>query len=185
MTANITCYAPLAGLTTSLDTLCAQAYGSGHKHLVGLQLQRMSCFLMLLLIPIAVVWFKAGDILSLLIPERQSAELAGLYLRIAIIGAPGVALFEGGKRFIGAQGLFHGTTFVLLIVAPLNALFNWLFVWKFGWGYVGAPIAVVVTDLLMPLLLLLYVVFIDGSQCWGGFSRRALTNWGKYFIKGI
>ncbi|RYP63642.1 hypothetical protein DL770_009337 [Monosporascus sp. CRB-9-2] len=32
------------GLAQSLDTLCAQAYGSGHKHLVGLQLQRMTYF---------------------------------------------------------------------------------------------------------------------------------------------
>ena len=42
MTANITCYAAFYGLATCLDTLCAQAYGSGKKKLVGLQLQRVS-----------------------------------------------------------------------------------------------------------------------------------------------
>ncbi|KAL8718165.1 MAG: hypothetical protein Q9225_004660, partial [Loekoesia sp. 1 TL-2023] len=41
MTANITGYAVYQGLATSLDTLCAQAYGSGNKKLVGLQTQRM------------------------------------------------------------------------------------------------------------------------------------------------
>ena len=41
MTANITGYAVYQGLATSLDTLCAQAYGSGQKKLVGLQTQRM------------------------------------------------------------------------------------------------------------------------------------------------
>ena len=41
MTANITGYAVYQGLATSLDTLCAQAYGSGRKTLVGLQCQRM------------------------------------------------------------------------------------------------------------------------------------------------
>lgn len=41
VTANITGYAVYQGLATSLDTLCAQAYGSGHKKLVGLQTQRM------------------------------------------------------------------------------------------------------------------------------------------------
>ena len=41
MTANITGYAVYQGLATSLDTLCAQAYGSGHIKLVGLQTQRM------------------------------------------------------------------------------------------------------------------------------------------------
>ena len=43
MTANITGYAVFQGLATSLDTLCAQAYGSGRKKLVGLQTQRMVC----------------------------------------------------------------------------------------------------------------------------------------------
>jgi MATE family multidrug resistance protein len=41
MTSNITGYAVYQGLATSLDTLCAQAYGSGRKELVGLQTQRM------------------------------------------------------------------------------------------------------------------------------------------------
>lgn len=43
MTANITGYAIYQGLATSLDTLCPQAYGSGRKKLVGLQMQRMVC----------------------------------------------------------------------------------------------------------------------------------------------
>jgi MATE family multidrug resistance protein len=178
MTANITCYAPFQGLATSLDTLCAQAYGSGHRHLVGLQLQRMTYFLWLLILPIACVWLEAEDILALMIPERRSAELAGIYLRIIILGTPAMVAFEGGKRFVQAQGLFHATTYVLMIAAPINVLMNYLFVWKFGWGYVGAPIAVVVTQNLLPLLLFLYVWLIDGSQCWGGLSKRAFTNWG-------
>ena len=30
----------------------------------------------------------------------------------------------------------------------------------------------------MPLLLFLYVYFIDGAECWNGFTKRALGNWG-------
>lgn len=179
MTASITCYAPVQGLATSLDTLCAQAYGSGHKHLVGLQLQRMTAFLLLLLIPIAVVWLNAESILAALIPERRSAELAASYLRIVLLGTPAMVCFEGGKRFVQAQGLFHATTYVLLVVAPLNVLLSWLLVWQLGLGFIGAPIAVAATQNLMPLLLFLYVWKVDGSQCWGGFSKRALSNWGK------
>ncbi|KAI1127362.1 MATE efflux family protein [Nemania abortiva] len=178
MTANIFCYAFFQGLATSLDTLCAQAYGSGHKHLVGLQLQRMTYFLWLLGIPIAVIFLFAGDILGLIVPEPRSAELAGLYLRIVILGIPGYAAFEGGKRFVQSQGLFVATTCVLLIAAPINVFINWLLVWHFELGFIGAPIAVAFTQTLMPILLALYVAFVNGSQCWGGFSKRALTNWG-------
>lgn len=61
MTANITGYAVYQGLATSLDTLCAQAYGSGRKKLVGLQMQRMIFFLWLLTIPIAIIWLVADN----------------------------------------------------------------------------------------------------------------------------
>ncbi|CAG8979987.1 hypothetical protein HYALB_00005160 [Hymenoscyphus albidus] len=188
MTANITGYAIYQGLATSLDTLCAQAYGSGRKHLVGLQLQRMVYFLWLITIPIAIFWLAAEKLLEQIVPEKESAQLAGLYLRVLVLGAPGYALFESGKRYVQSQGLFSATTYVLLIAAPLNAFMNWLFVWHFGWGFVGAPIAVAVTDNVLPLLLFLYVMFVDGRQCWNGFTMKAFHNWGpmiKLAIPGL
>ncbi|OLN81240.1 putative transporter YDR338C-like protein 1 [Colletotrichum chlorophyti] len=178
MTATITCYAPFQGLATSLDTLCAQAYGSGHRHLVGLQLQRMTYFLLMCFVPLAVLWFNSGSVLSAIIPEPESARLAGKYLRVLILSGPAFVCFEGGKRFVQAQGLFQATTWVLLIAAPINVFMSWLFVWRLEWGFIGAPLAVVFTQNLLPLLLFLYVRFVDGYQCWGGFSRRALSNWG-------
>jgi MATE family multidrug resistance protein len=129
MTANITGYAVYHGLATSLDTLCAQAYGSGRRKLVGLQMQRMVYFLWVISIPIGIIWLSAEPILVLIVPEKEVAVLAGLYLRIVLIGAPGYAAFESGKRFLQAQGLFSASLYVLIICAPLNALMNYLFVW--------------------------------------------------------
>lgn len=177
MSAAITCLAPFQGLATSLDTLCAQAYGSGHKHLVGLQFQRMTCFLLCLSVPVAVLWLFAEDILKHLVPEPESARLAGLYLRVMIFSLPGFIIFECGKRFTQAQGLFRATTCVLILAAPVNVFINWLLVWHLGYGFVGAPIAIAITDNLLPILLFLYVRFIDGHQCWGGFSKKAFANW--------
>ncbi|KAF9694449.1 hypothetical protein EKO04_007465 [Ascochyta lentis] len=177
MTASITGYAVYQGLATSLDTLCAQAYGSGRPHLVGLQLQRMLAFLLLITIPISIIWAFGTEILSLIVPEKETARLAGLYLRVLIFGAPGYAAFESGKRYVQAQGLFKVNMYILLVCAPLNAFLNWLFVWHLGWGFVGAPIAVSITENILPIALFLYVRFIDGYQCWGGFDRRALKNW--------
>jgi len=179
MSANITCYAPIQGLSTALDTVCAQAYGSGHRRLVGLQLQRMTYLLWLLLVPIGILWWFSGQVLARIIPDAETAALAGGYLRILILGTPGVAAFESGKRFVQAQGLFHATTMVLLVGAPLNILANWFFVWKLGWGFPGAAAAVIFTQNLLPFLLLLYVCFIEGRECWGGLNRKAFRNWGE------
>jgi len=96
------------GLATSLDTLCAQAYGAGQKQLVGLHMQRMVFFLLVISIPISVVWYDAPyfhfipeiyqmltkpwfryfgeNILNLIVPDKQLAALAGTYLRVLIFG---------------------------------------------------------------------------------------------------
>lgn len=177
MSNAITCLAPFQGLATSLDTLCAQAYGSGHKHLVGLQCQRMAFFLLSLAVPVIFLWLFSEPILIMLVPDRDTAQLAALYLKIMIFSIPGVILFECGKRFTQAQGLFRATTYVLIVAAPLNVFINWLLVWKIGLGFVGAPIAVAITESLLPLFLFLYVWFVDGRQCWGGMSKRAFSNW--------
>lgn len=140
MTANITGYAIYQGLATSLDTLCSQAYGSGRKHLVGLQMQRLVYFLWAITVPIAIVWILADKILMAIVPEQDVARLAGLYLKVALIGAPGYASFEAGKRFVQSQGLFAASLFVLLICAPLNAFMNWLFVWVSLPKYLPSPL---------------------------------------------
>jgi hypothetical protein len=129
VTANITGYAVYQGLATSLDTLAAQAYGSGRKKLVGLQLQRMTYFLWAITIPIIAIWACSTMILEAIVPDRETARLAGTYLRILTVGAPGYAAFESGKRFVQAQGLFSATLYCLIVCAPLNAAMNYLFVW--------------------------------------------------------
>ena len=128
MTYNITGLFVYEGLATSLDTLTSQAYGAGKKHLVGLQVQRMCGLLMVVTIPIAALWLCSGWILALIVPETELAYLAGSFIRIYLIGAPGYALFEAGKRFVQAQGNFTAALVVLLICAPLNLFWNWLFV---------------------------------------------------------
>lgn len=131
MTASITGYAVYQGLVTSLDTLCAQAYGSGRKELVGLQMQRTVLFLWCVTIPIGALWLSGTAILEALVPdsEKEVARLAGLYLKILLCGAPSLAAFEAGKRFMQAQGLFSANLYILLFCGPLNALMSWLFVW--------------------------------------------------------
>ena len=180
MTANITGYAVYQGLATSLDTLCAQAYGSGRKKLVGLQMQRMIYFLWAITVPIGIIWLLSEQILLAIVPEPAVAELAGMYLKIVLIGAPGYAAFEAGKRFVQAQGLFSASLYVLIICAPFNAFMNWFFVWKLELGFKGAPIAVAIIDNMLPLGLFIYVRFLskNGMSCWNGFTKQALHNWG-------
>jgi MATE family multidrug resistance protein len=129
MTVTITGNAVYSGLATSLDTLCSQAYGSGKRKLVGLQMLRMVYFLWIITIPIMVLWYFSEHILAKIVPEKEVAEMAGLYLKVALLGTPGFACFESGKRYLQAQGVFSASLYVLIFCAPLNAFLNWFFVW--------------------------------------------------------
>jgi multidrug resistance protein, MATE family len=190
MTANITGYAVYEGLATSLDTLCAQAYGAGRLDLVGIHVQRMVCLQLLVTIPIGAVWVFSPQLLAIVVPEQDLARMAGKFLRVLLLGAPGYALFEAGKRFVQAQGLFHGPLLVMLIGLPINILLNWLFVFKLGWGFTGAALALSITRDILPVMLLAYVLLISPSslKCWGGFGKSTFQDWGlmvKLSVPGI
>lgn len=168
MTCNITGLCVYEGLATSLDTLTSQAYGAGKKHLVGLHVQRMVAVMAVATIPIGVAWICSPYILELIVPETELAYLAGQFVRIYLIGAPGFAFFEAGKRFTQAQGNFTASLVVLLVCAPLNLLFNWLFVWKMHLGFEGAALAAAVSNDLQPVLLVAYIHLFarDTLVCW-------------------
>jgi multidrug resistance protein, MATE family len=179
MVASVTGTAVFEGLATSLDTLCAQSFGSGHKTHVGLHVQRMALLILIAMIPISFIWLNGRFILSMIIPNQELVDLAAPFLRLLLIGAPGHAFFEAGKRFVQAQGIFNASLFVLFISAPTNVLLNYLFVFIFDWGLTGVGLAVSISKLLMPLSLFLYVRFVKPSSlvCWGGFSKEALHSW--------
>ncbi|KHC85785.1 MATE efflux family protein [Candida albicans P78042] len=186
MTANISGYAIIQGVSTCLDTLCAQAFGRKDYNSVGVHFIRCNYLLLLLYIPMAIFWvFGAEPLLVTIIGQDSIAmcQLAGKYLRILTIGLPGFILFENAKHFLQTQGIFHASTLVLIICAPLNAFLNYLLVWNksIGLGFIGAPISVVITNWIMCFMLYGYIFCIDGYQCWPQHEYRKLYH--KIFFK--
>lgn len=181
MTANITGYAIIQGVSTCLDTLCAQSYGRKDFNTVGLHFVRCTYLLMLLYVPMFVLWvFLSEPLLYLLIGDKKDLVLmASQYLRILALGLPGYIVFENLKHFLQSQGIFHASTYVLLVCAPLNALLNYVMVWNryVGLGFIGAPLSVVITNWLMCFILLAYTVYVNGHQC---LPRQRLLD-GVYF----
>lgn len=71
-------------------------------------------------------------------------------------------------------------TYVLLITVPFNAFLNYLFCYTFHMGLLGAPFATGISYWLSFVLLVIYARFIAGSECWGGWSRKAFENLGTF-----
>ncbi|KAJ5624288.1 MATE transporter [Penicillium lagena] len=177
VTSNVTGIVVFQGLATTLDTLCAQAYGSGNFALVGLHVQRMTFLLWCISIPVAALWFNASGVLSIIIPDQRVAQLAGLYLKVLILGAPGIALFETVKRYLQAQGHFAAILYTLGVATAANIFMSWLLVVRLSFGFIGVPLAVVATYNVLPLLLIVYVLLFADRECWPGWSRRLFHDW--------
>lgn len=189
MTANITGYATIQGIATALDTLCPQAFGAKRYELVGDYMQKCIALIFVIMIPVLFVWVFFGyDLICLLLPDKETAKLSADYLLYISPGIPAYILFECGKRFLQAQGVYHILTYVLLFAAPSNLIMNLVFVRAFG--YLGAPIAVAINYWLMFLGLLVATAFFidaDGTPsnvhplvCWDGLNvKRAFKDWGK------
>lgn len=45
--------------------------------------------------------------------------------------------------------------------------------------YIFTPIAIAITNLLLPILLILYVRLISGGACWLDLGTRDFRNWGS------
>jgi MATE family multidrug resistance protein len=177
MTFNVT-VSIFNGMATCLDTFCAQAYGAKKHYLVGLYFQRCTAMIFVCSIPILFFWCFSASFLKLVVPEKNLAILAQTYLRYISFGAPGYILFETGKRFLQAQNIYTAGQYCLFFVAPLNVCLNYLLVWNktFGMGFIGAPISTAISYWLMSLILLGYVIFVDGRNCWYGLQIKKAFN---------
>lgn len=185
MTASITGVAFIQGLSSCLDTLCSQAYGAGRPDLVGLYFQKGVLIVLLGLSPILAIWYRADLFLPYVVADEgedteQLIALASTFIRTMILAMPGLTLFECGKKFLQAQNIFHASTIVLMICAPLNIVLTYTLVWNsyIGMGFIGAPIAIAITNTLLALILFAYVIFVDGMQCWNGFTSKVFLGWG-------
>ncbi|EFX06256.1 mate efflux family protein [Grosmannia clavigera kw1407] len=175
-TMNIFGLAVVEGMATALDTLCAQAYGAGQLTGVGLHVQRMLLLMLLAMVPVGGLWLASPLILPRLVRQHELAVKAGSFLQLSLVGLPGYAAFEAGKRFLQAQGGFRAAMIVLLVCAPVNAVLSWLFAFHLGMGLDGAALGAAIANDLRPLLLLGYVLFFGrwSHTCWPGFSPAAL-----------
>ncbi|CUM66087.1 uncharacterized protein PRCAT00003741001 [Priceomyces carsonii] len=191
MTANISAYAIFQGVSTCLDTLCAQSYGKKDFEAVGIHYMKCNYFLLLIYIPVFILWvFGSEPILYLIVGDEPLCHLASKYLKILVIGVPGFILFENSKHFLQCQGVFHASTYVLAVCAPINAFLNYILVWdkRIGLGFIGAPLSVVITNYLMCISLMSYIFFVRGHECWPKgsiFNVKYFKNWNKMISLSI
>ncbi|KAH7359868.1 mate-domain-containing protein [Pyrenochaeta sp. MPI-SDFR-AT-0127] len=169
------------GGTTAIDTLASASFtGSKNRHDLGVILQRSFVVLLLFYIPVATMWFCSEPLFKALGQEDYIARDSARFLSVLAPGGIGYIYFEALKKYLQAQEIMRPGTYVLLITSPLSAGLNYLFVYTFKMGLLGAPLATGIAYWASFLLLLAYARFVDGWECWGGWSRKCLQNMGVF-----
>ncbi|KAL6613948.1 hypothetical protein ACP70R_036218 [Stipagrostis hirtigluma subsp. patula] len=172
--AGVTGFSLLAGMASSLDTMCGQAFGAGQHQLLGVYKQRAMLVLALVSVPVAVLWWYAGEILGWLRQDPEIAAEAGRYIRWLI-----PALFVYGPlqchvRFLQAQKVVAPVMLGSGAAALAHPAVCWLLVRRLRLGSRGAALGNAMSHLANLSFLALYVRLSPSCKAtWAGFSRDA------------
>ncbi|KAE9972103.1 hypothetical protein EG328_005171 [Venturia inaequalis] len=165
LTANVTGWSVFQGLCSALDTLCPQAFGAGLKKVVGLHVQRMAGL------------YNSFTFQRLLIPNDEICRLSRDFLRILMLGGPGYAFFECGKRLLQAQGHFSAGLYTMLFCIPIHIFLTWFTVVHLHLGIKGAAISMATIHNLLPFGLAIYSHLYTTGDCWPPLTKRTFKNW--------
>lgn len=172
MLCNVTGWCVGMGMASALDTLCSQSHTANpNKHVLGFHLQRSLVIMFILSIPISILWLFTEPLLLLMGQSKDISKLAGLFTFYMIPGLFPYLVADCLKRYMQAQGKMKPSMYMSLLAAPITIYLQWLLVWSnHNIGVIGAPIATVIIEYLIMILSILYISFIDGYQCWGGWN---------------
>ncbi|XP_037477577.1 protein DETOXIFICATION 16-like [Triticum dicoccoides] len=175
--AGVTGFSLLAGMSSSLDTLCGQAFGAKQYHLLGIYKQRAILVLTPLSVMVAVIWAYTGQILLFFGQDPEIAMGAGSYIRWMI-----PALFVYGPlqchvRFLQTQNIVLPVMLSSGVTALNHILVCWLLVYKLGLGNKGAALANTISYLTNLLILALYIRLSPScKRTWTGLSMEAFRD---------
>ncbi|KAL6297947.1 MOP flippase [Sparassis latifolia] len=177
MLAMVSGWCVALGGTTALDTLGSQAFTGDDRLSVSIHLQRCLLLLWILFIPVAVLWFFIEPVLLMLGQEELLSRNVQNFLRILVAGAPGYIGFESVKKYLQCQGIMRASTFVLILVAPVNFALNVFCIHYTPLGLLGSPVAISITYWLCFLLLVLVTALSSThrhNQTWAGLHLAAV-----------
>ncbi|KAJ2725811.1 hypothetical protein GGI07_001018 [Coemansia sp. Benny D115] len=180
--------APMSGMAMALDSLCSQAYTAARdRRLLGVYLQRVLVALLMIQLTLYPLWWNSQGIYEWLGVPHEVAKMTGSMLRLYFFGIALMIIFECQKSFLFAQGIRRFVVVAQVVCLPIGWLSIWLFVANpsTSFGFLGAPWVIILVGVGFNLVTLLFIVKVDGYQCWGGWSGLAFTGLRPVFKLGL
>lgn len=160
---------------STLETLCGQAYGAKHYHMLGVHTQRAMLVLFSVGIPLSVVWFYTTPILVALGQDPEISVEAGNYNRWMIPSLFAYSLLQCLNRFFQTQSIVFPVLISSASTMVLHVLTCWVLIYNLGLGSIGAALAADISNSVNVVMLGFYIKFSPTCmKTWSGFTEEAL-----------
>ncbi|KAM6579528.1 hypothetical protein CsatA_003302 [Cannabis sativa] len=184
--ASVTGFSLLIGMGSALETFCGQSYGAKQYHMLGVHMQRGMVVLLAVSIPLAIIWFNAGQILLFLGQDPEISAEAGRYARFMIPSIFAYAVTQCHTKFLQTQNNVVPMMITTGMTTLLHLFICWFMVFKSGLGNRGAAMANAISYWINALSLVLYVRISPlCKHTWTGFSMEAFHGIPKFLKLSI
>jgi len=163
-------------MSSATETMCGQAFGAEHYHMMGIYLQRswiVNFVTGTLVLPLVIF---ATPIFRLLGQQEDIAIAAGNFSPWFIPYVYGLVFALTTQMYLQAQLKNQVVSWFSFFSFLLHVLLSWLFVNKLEWGTAGAMGALIISSWSRVIGQLVYIF---GGWCpntWMGFTKAAFTD---------
>ncbi|GAB2274088.1 Protein DETOXIFICATION 56 [Dionaea muscipula] len=177
--ANVTGFSVLNGLSGAMEPICGQAYGAKNFKLLHKTLLMTTILLLMVTLPISFLWLNVDKILIHFGQRDDMIIIAKRYLLYLIPDLPVTSLLCPLKAYLSSQGITMPTmlSYALGVVfhVPINILLSKIR------GLEGVSMAVWITDLMVVILLVIYVLITETNKGFkwneGGWLDQGINDW--------
>lgn len=149
----------IVGFSSGILILSAQYFGSGnteeHKKIIS----SFAVVLGMISIVLSIIGvILTNSVLTLLKTPEDIVDIAKVYLQIVLLGIPFITVYNVYAAVLRGIGDSKSPFYSVLVSSLANVFFDILFVGVFHWKAEGAAIATVLSQILMTIFLICYVV---------------------------
>jgi MATE family multidrug resistance protein len=166
MIVNASGYSITLGMANALDTLCPNAFGAKQYKLTGLHAQRGMLILTLTSLPIIGFWFFTEKILVLGNVNVEISYLAQQWVYWQMISIIPKNLSNAFQKFLFAQSIVIPQISSVVASSGVYALAAYLLMYHTELGFLGAAIAVPITEVAVLIFMVTVYFFYYLYQVW-------------------
>eukprot|EP00924_Labyrinthula_sp_SR-Ha-C_P001186 maker-scaffold_7-snap-gene-16.7-mRNA-1 protein AED:0.00 eAED:0.00 QI:53/1/1/1/1/1/3/312/477 len=180
------------GFLTAFDTLCPQAVGAGLIDTLPRFFQKGLFLLAVLFIPVITLHLLSFRLFSLVGQPLEISELASKYLLILVIGVPFIWTYELARKHLQSLSIVKPLFCIAGVANIFNVSLTYVFINVLEYKYTSAAVASVLSWILMPSLLYLYIMLNPlpypeylNLKKFFSFTKDATTNLMQVVTLGI